>query len=90
MHGLSDALDVDVRTLDLDTAVMAYLLDPGERKYDLEALALRFLELPRGSSIRKRVPYWDLRARLLDQLGRGPEAGKCRAKAAELLEKKPE
>ena len=45
MHGLSDALDVDVRTLDLDTAVMAYLLDPGERKYDLEQLALRFLEL---------------------------------------------
>ncbi len=45
MHGLSEALDVDVRTLDLDTAVMAYLLDPGERKYDLEQLALRFLEL---------------------------------------------
>ncbi len=45
MHGLSEALDVDVRSLDLDTAVMAYLLDPGERKYDLEQLALRFLEL---------------------------------------------
>jgi DNA polymerase-1 len=45
MHGLRDALDVDVQSLDLDTAVMAYLLDPGERKYDLEQLALRFLEL---------------------------------------------
>ena len=45
MHGLSDGLGIDVQTLDLDTAVMAYLLDPGERKYDLEQLALRFLEL---------------------------------------------
>ncbi|HEY3722225.1 MAG TPA: DNA polymerase I, partial [Acidimicrobiia bacterium] len=45
MHGLDDALDVDLQSLELDTAVMAYLLDPGERKYDLEQLALRFLEL---------------------------------------------
>jgi DNA polymerase-1 len=45
MHGLAAAAEVDVRSLDLDTAVMAYLLDPGEGKYDLEQLALRFLGL---------------------------------------------
>src|SRR5262249_51358317 len=45
MHGLGRAVDADVRSLDLDTAVMAYLLDPGEGKYELEALALRFLGL---------------------------------------------
>src|SRR5262245_35881156 len=39
MHGL----DLDVRTLADDTAVMAYLLDPAEGKYLLDALALRFL-----------------------------------------------
>ena len=41
MHGLG----ADVRTLDRDTAVMAYLLDPGEGKYRLEDLALRYLSL---------------------------------------------
>ena len=41
MHGLG----VDVRTLRDDTALMAYLLDPGEGKYQLEDLALRFLSL---------------------------------------------
>jgi DNA polymerase-1 len=41
MHGLH----LDVRTLHHDTAVMAYLLDPGEGKYLLDALALRFLSL---------------------------------------------
>ncbi len=45
MHGLTYAVGTDVLTLDLDTAVMAYLLDPGEGKYDLEQLALRFLSL---------------------------------------------
>jgi DNA polymerase-1 len=45
MHGLSAALGIDLQSLELDTAVMAYLLDPGERKYDLDQLALRFLEL---------------------------------------------
>jgi DNA polymerase-1 len=45
MHGLTEAVGADVRALDLDTAVMAYLLDPGEGKYDLEQLALRFLSL---------------------------------------------
>jgi DNA polymerase-1 len=39
MHGLR----LDVRTLHHDTAIMAYLLDPGEGKYLLDALALRFL-----------------------------------------------
>ena len=41
MHGLG----LDVRTLHHDTALMAYLLDPGEGKYLLDALALRFLGL---------------------------------------------
>ncbi len=41
MHGLG----VDVRSLYHDTAIMAYLLDPGEGKYLLDALAQRFLSL---------------------------------------------
>ncbi len=41
MHGLG----ADVRTLAQDTALMAYLLDPGDGKYLLEDLALRFLSL---------------------------------------------
>ena len=41
MHGLG----VDVRSLHHDTALMAYLLDPAEGKYLLDALALRFLSL---------------------------------------------
>ena len=41
MHGL----DVDIRTLHHDTALMAYLLDPGEGKYVLDDLALRHLAL---------------------------------------------
>jgi len=36
---------IDVRTLDLDTMVMAYLLDPGEGKYLLDDLAMRYLSL---------------------------------------------
>jgi len=41
MHGLGD----DIRSLDQDTALMAYLLDPAEGKYRLEDLALRYLSL---------------------------------------------
>jgi DNA polymerase-1 len=41
MHGL----DADVRSLLHDTAVMAYLLDPGSGKFLLEDLALRFLSV---------------------------------------------
>ncbi len=41
MHGL--ALELD--SLERDTAVMAYLLDPGEGRYRLEDLALRYLSL---------------------------------------------
>ncbi|MGZ4801857.1 MAG: DNA polymerase I [Acidimicrobiia bacterium] len=54
MHGMSDSLGIDVQSLELDTAVMAYLLDPGERKYDLEQLALRFLELELTSPDREQ------------------------------------
>jgi DNA polymerase-1 len=42
MHGIRA---VDVRSLASDTAVMAYLLDPGEGRYLLEDLALRHLGL---------------------------------------------
>ena len=41
MHGLDHTLP----NLEHDTAVMAYLLDPGEGKYLLEDLALRYLSL---------------------------------------------
>jgi DNA polymerase-1 len=40
MHGLHR---VDLPALAHDTAIMAYLLDPGEGKYQLEDLALRYL-----------------------------------------------
>ncbi|HSH59832.1 MAG TPA: DNA polymerase I [Acidimicrobiales bacterium] len=41
MRGL-DRHGVEVRTLDLDTAVAAYLVDPGEGTYDLEQLCARY------------------------------------------------
>ncbi|HMC52452.1 MAG TPA: DNA polymerase I [Acidimicrobiales bacterium] len=41
MRGLS-VLGVDVRTLDLDTVVAAYLVDPAESQYLLEDLAPRY------------------------------------------------
>ena len=41
MHGLNR----DIRSLHHDTAVMAYLLDPGSGKFFLDDLALRFLSL---------------------------------------------
>ena len=41
MHGL----DTELRGLTQDTALMAYLLDPGEGKHALEDLALRYLSL---------------------------------------------
>jgi DNA polymerase-1 len=43
MHGLDHAVGADVESLDLDTAVMAYLLDPAASAYDLEELALRYV-----------------------------------------------
>jgi DNA polymerase-1 len=36
---------IDVRTLDVDTAVAAYLLDPAESSYELPDLARRYLNL---------------------------------------------
>ena len=42
MHGLRWTADVRIASLDLDTAVMAYLVDPGEGKYDLGELCARF------------------------------------------------
>jgi DNA polymerase-1 len=40
---LSHGLGLELSSLAQDTAVMAYLLDPGEGKYALEELALRYL-----------------------------------------------
>jgi len=48
MHGLRrlpGGSAVDVRTLDVDTAVCAYLLDPAENTYELPDLARRYLQL---------------------------------------------
>src|SRR6478609_11495909 len=55
MHGLRDAADVTVDTLDLDTAVMAYLVDPGEGKYDLGELCARFCGFELTSPDREQV-----------------------------------
>jgi DNA polymerase-1 len=44
MRGLS-VIGIDVRSLDLDTEVGAYLVDPGESQYRLEDLALRYAGL---------------------------------------------
>jgi DNA polymerase-1 len=48
MHGLRRLPGgdvIDVRTLDVDTAVAAYLLDPAESTYELPDLARRYLQL---------------------------------------------
>ncbi|MBM3675844.1 MAG: DNA polymerase I, partial [Actinobacteria bacterium] len=45
MHGISRAVGAEIASLSVDTAVMAYLLDPGAAPYDLEDLAARFLSL---------------------------------------------
>ena len=53
MHGLRrlpsgqaiDGTGIDIRTLDVDTAVAAYLLDPAESTYELPDLARRYLSL---------------------------------------------
>src|SRR3954447_16301879 len=42
---LTHGLHQELHSLQYDTAVMAYLLDPGEGKYQLEDLALRYLSL---------------------------------------------
>jgi DNA polymerase-1 len=44
IHGFRE-LGVEIGSLDLDTAILAYLLDPGEGRYVLETLALRYLSL---------------------------------------------
>jgi len=50
---LTHGLQQELHSLDLDTAVMAYLLDPGEGKYQLEDLALRYLSLELTSPDKK-------------------------------------
>jgi DNA polymerase I len=49
MRGLA-ALGVDVRTLDIDTEVACYLLDPAQSSYLLDALVLRYVGLEFGSA----------------------------------------
>ena len=44
MRGLR-AHDIDVRTLDVDTAIAAYLVDPAETQYLLDELCLRYAQL---------------------------------------------
>ncbi|MBV8302723.1 MAG: DNA polymerase I [Acidimicrobiia bacterium] len=55
-----DPLGVDVRTLDLDTAVAAYLVDPGESEYLLEDLSLRYLGVELRSADAPPVGQLDL------------------------------
>ncbi|MGK2948379.1 MAG: DNA polymerase I [Acidimicrobiales bacterium] len=45
-------LDVDVRTLAIDTSLAAYLLDPAESRYLLEELAVRYasVSIPEGDA----------------------------------------
>jgi DNA polymerase-1 len=52
MRALLGQLDADLRTLQLDTMLAAYLLDPAESRYLLADLLLRYaaLELPVGAS----------------------------------------
>jgi DNA polymerase-1 len=42
---LAHGLHLDLRSLEHDTALMSYLLDPGEGKYTLEDLARRYLSI---------------------------------------------
>ncbi len=42
MHGLRREAGIEIETLELDTAVMAYLVDPAEGKYDLGDLMGRY------------------------------------------------
>ncbi|HYH50339.1 MAG TPA: DNA polymerase I [Acidimicrobiia bacterium] len=51
---------IDVRTLDVDTAVAAYLLDPAEEKYDLPELARRYLSLDVGAGTTTEEGQLDL------------------------------
>lgn len=79
--GSQAGVAVVVRNLDLDTAIMAYLLDPAEGRYLLEELAQRYCSLEIGAP-------GDSGARTLDFDGRGgaDEAGR-RALAALQLAK---
>ena len=45
LRGLRRAHGIDVRTLDVDTAIAAYLVDPAETQYLLEDLCIRYAQL---------------------------------------------
>ena len=55
MRGLGREGGVEVHSLQLDTAVMAYLVDPGEGRYDLGELVARFCGLELVSPDREAV-----------------------------------
>jgi DNA polymerase-1 len=69
MHGLAP---IDVHSLDQDTAVMAYLLDPAEGKYLLDDLTLRYLSLEvRSPDVEEGTLDLDLDgASVVDETGR--------------------
>jgi DNA polymerase I len=72
MRGLwRGAPDVEVRSLDLDTAVAAYLLDPAEGRYVLEELARRYLSLEVAAATSAEEGTLDLDGRAgIDETGR--------------------
>ncbi len=80
MHALHDAAGVTVETLELDTALMAYLVDPGEGAYDLGDLVARFCGIELVSPDRAEAEG----TLDLDGDGAGEDAGR-RAAAIERL-----
>ena len=89
------ACDLDLRSLAHDTALMAYLLDPGEGKYTLEDLARRYLSVELTSPDRVEgtldldgdagVEETQRRAALLLRARRRARGGAARARARRSL-----
>jgi DNA polymerase-1 len=74
-------LDLDLRGLDVDTAIAAYLIDPAESQYLLDDLAVRFLGLEVRSPAAPPAGQLDLSGTAVDP---AEEAGR-RAVAVGLL-----
>jgi DNA polymerase-1 len=69
--GVGVADGIEVCTLDLDTAVAAYLLDPAEGRYVLEELARRYLSLEVAGAAAAEVGTLDFDGRAgIDETGR--------------------
>src|SRR5438067_623414 len=72
-----DPFGIDVRSLDLDSAVVAYLVDPGESDYLLEDLSVRYLGLELRSADAPPTGQLDLDGsedKPAEDAGRRPEA----------------